>query len=214
MHRNCEYCNALFEVKKDQPNQRFCNTSCSAKWRNATYGNGKPSEEALKRRSEALKARWRDPEFRDNVVTRMKSSNPVYMPGVVEKANQTRLKNGSYHNNFRYGNGKISPYEKVIFDKLSDLGFYYNYPIPTQTARDAFPEKRYPTAYKPDFVNLKEKLCIEIDGHGHESHKEKQVDAKKEECLKFLGFTTIRFTHEEIDNGGFDTWLSSYLENH
>lgn len=214
MLRNCQYCNRPFEIKREQPNQRFCNTSCSAKWRNATYGNGKHTEESIKKSSEALKLRWRDPEFRNSVVIRMKTNNPSKMPGVLEKAKQTRLKQGSYRNNFKYGNGKISPYEQRVMDKLSSLDFYYNYPIPTQIARDSFPDKHYAITYKPDFVNLKEKLCIEIDGYGHSSPQEVALDRKKEECLKFLGFNTIRFTHEDIDEGRFDIWLNSYLENH
>lgn len=109
------------------------------------------------------------------------------MPGVVDKANVTRSKHLS-PNNFKYGNGKISPYEQRVKDKLDSLGFIYNYAVPTRSARESDPDAHYPNNYKPDFVNLKNKLCIEIDGYGHSSPKEKALDAKKRKMFKFTRF--------------------------
>lgn len=200
MKKICEYCGKEFEVEDSihGRKRRFCNTSCSAKWRNKTFGPNKLSEEAKKQASAHMKELWKNAEFRSKKIEYMHTNNPVYMDGIVEKAKETRLKNGSYYNNFKYGNGKISPHEQILYDFLLDLGFYYNYAISTKLARDAFPNEKYPCGYKPDFVNIKKKLCIEIDGNDH--FKKKDLDNKKDACLNFLGFTVIRYTHEQLDN--------------
>lgn len=212
--KTCEWCGKEFETTESQNKnpkkaKRFCSTSCSAFWRNKTYGSNKMSEPAKQRMSRLLHERWQNPEFREKKIESMKEHNPVYIPGVVEKANKTKLQRGKLPNNFKYGNGKISKYEALVYDDLIGAGFYYNYAINTKLARDAFPEKHYAKNYKPDFVHTIDKLCIEIDGPNHNHTKE--LDTKKEECLRFLGFTVIRFTHEQIDKGEFKEWLNSFL---
>lgn len=213
MIKHCEFCGKEFFVPDTKHGQqkRFCNTSCSAKWRNQTYGPNLISDETKRKNAEILRNRWKDPEFRKKKTEYMRTDNPVYKDGVIEKANKSRLQHGKLHNNFRYGNGKISEYEKLVFDVLIANGFYYNYAINTKLARDAFPEKHYAKSYKPDFTNIEKHICIEIDGNNHALTKNKKLDEKKEECLQFLGFTTIRFTHEQIDKGEFKEWLNSFL---
>lgn len=213
MIKICEFCGNTFEVPdtKHGKHKRFCNTSCSAKWRNKTYGPNLISEETKQKNAQILRDRWADPEFRRKKIEYMKNNNPVYIPGVIEKANKTRLKYGKLPNNFKYGNGKISKYESMVYNDLIISGFYYNYAINTKLARDAFPENHYPNAYKPDFTNIEKKLCVEIDGHSHNSKSGKLTDAKKDKCLKFLGFKVVRFTHEQIDKGEFKKWLNSFL---
>lgn len=212
MIKICEFCSKEFQVPDNKHGQqkRFCNTSCSAKWRNKTFGPNLISEETKRKNAEILSNRWKDPKFRKKKTDYMKEHNPVYIPGVVEKSNKTKLQRGNLPNNYKYGNGKLSKYESIVYDDLVAAGFYYNYAINTKLARDAFPEKRYSHCYKPDFTNIIDRLCIEIDGPNHVHTKES--DMKKEECLQFLGFTTIRFTHEQIDKGEFKTWLNSYLK--
>ena len=207
--KTCPVCNKTFESKSKE--QKFCSREC------ANIGQERPhydiSEEEKLKRSIKLKRQWQDDSFRQSVVDRMKSNNPVYMPGVVDKANATRHSNQSYSNNFKYGNGKISPYEQLVKDKLEPLGFVYNHAIATKLARDVYPDAHFSVNYKPDFVNLDTKLCIEIDGAGHSTRKEKAIDSKKEKCLNILGYTVIRFTHEDIDKGVFDKWLNSYQKD-
>jgi len=207
----CPVCNSSFECNYKK--QIFCSRPCSDKGkRKGVYPTLTEEEREIRRAR--LKQLWQDPQFRKAVIDRMRSNNPVYMPGVVEKANESRARNNKMRNNFKYGNGKISPYEQIVQNKLEGLGFLYNYAIPTKLAREQDPEARYPNNYKPDFVNLKAKLCIEVDGHyGHSTPSEKLIDAKKEKCLDLLGYTVIRFTHEDIDKGVFDQWLSSYQKN-
>lgn len=215
MEKTCEYCGKSFEVPntKHGRSKRFCGTSCSAKWRVSKYGIPEKSEQAKIKASKRLHDMWQDPNFRAKKTQAMINHNPVYMNGVVEKAHQTRLKNGSYINNFKCGNGKISEHEAKVKTLVEQHGFYYNYAIPTKIARDAFPQDHFSVNYKPDFVNLTTKLCIEVDGTNHKKKEQIEVDKKKEKCLSYLGFTIVRFTHEQIDNGDFEKWLNLYLKD-
>jgi hypothetical protein len=206
MKKICEFCGKEFEVPNNchGSKRRFCNTSCSAKWRVKTFGMPKISEQGKQHKRESLQKLWRTKEFREQNYIRMTTNNPVYQKGVVEKATATRLKNGSYKNNFKYGNGKITPQEQKAKDYLNKFNFYYNYAIPTKTIRHMYPEKHYSVNYKPDFVNLEHKVCVEIDGHNHQKETYKQIyDNKKEECLRLLGYKIFRFTNEQVDNGDF-----------
>lgn len=213
----CLVCGKEFEVYKNAVNKpnckRFCSTSCSAKWRIANYGVPDKSEKALKHLSDTMKKTWEDKTFRDNNKKRMIENNPMHMKGVPEKAKATILKNGGYTNNYRYGNGKISEYEKHVYDFLLNLGFYYNYAINTKLARDAFPDANYAHCYKPDFTNLNHKICIEIDGCTHDTKAQKLLDAKKDKCLTYLGFKVYRFTHSQIDSGEFFKEVDTIWQN-
>lgn len=215
MEKICEYCGKTFDVSntKHGRSKRFCGASCSAKWRVGKYGIPQKSEEAKAKASKRLHDRWQDLDFRAKKIQAMKDHNPVYMDGVIEKAHRTRLKNGSYTNNFKYGNGKLSEHEEKVKALVEHHGFYYNYAIPTKIARDAFPQDNFSVNYKPDFVNLATKLCIEVDGNNHTKKEQIELDKKKEKCLSYLGFTIVRFTHEQIDNGDFEKWLNSYLND-
>lgn len=198
----CEYCGKEFVVNSNPRYiRRFCNLSCVNHWKYEKYGPVKMSEEAKQKNREFFKKKWQDPDFRNSAINRMKNDNPVYKNGVTEKAKRTRLLNGGYKNYFKYGNGKISHYESIVYEFLTSKGYLYNFAINTRLARTEFPDKHYAKSYKPDFVNLNDCTCIEIDGNNHKGKKQQEIDKKKEECLRFLGFTTIRFTHEQIDNG-------------
>ena len=204
--KTCEWCGKELAEGKN----RFCNTSCSAKWRMKTYGKVKVSEEGKKHQSESMKTLWNRPEFRENNRKRMTENNPVYQPGVVEKATNTRFKNGSYTNQFKYGNGKISVYEQIAWETLSELGFEYNQAISTYKLREQYPEKHIGFNYKPDFLHREKKICIEIDGPNHLAMNIQEIDKKKDWCLSQLGYKVIRFTHEDIDNGKLGEYLKEW----
>lgn len=216
MIKQCEFCGKQFKVKDTVHGmrKRFCNASCSAKWRTQKYGVAKKSEDGKKRLSVLMKSRWEDKDFRDSVISRMYTDNPSFNRDNIEKAKRTKLQRGYVpNNNFKYGNGKLSEYESKVYDKLINCGFYYNYAINTKLARDAFPSKHYAHNYKPDFTNISKHLCIEIDGKNHKEKSVRELDKKKDECLEFLGFTVMRFTHNDIDEGRFDKWLNSYQKD-
>ena len=179
-----------------------CCLSHGKKFSSSLYGISDKTRAAC---SAALKKLWKDKKFAkkksEESRKRMLENNPVYMDGVVEKAMQTRKDNGFvYKNNFKYGNGKISPHEKLVFDVLSKYGFLFNSPINTKLYRERFPDIRVPNHYKPDFLNEEHKICIEVDGKDHRKKAIKEKDRKKEECLSYLGYKVFRLSHEEIDS--------------
>jgi len=61
--------------------------------------------------------------------------------------------------------------------------------------------RQHPVAgYIPDFVCLKKRLIVEIDGEYHNDEEQKIFDKGREEWLKEEGFTMIRFTNDVVNN--------------
>ena len=52
----------------------------------------------------------------------------------------------------------------------------------------------------PDFVNLEDKIIIELDWNIHNIKEIYELDKYKEELLKKLWFTILRFKNDEIFN--------------
>lgn len=52
--------------------------------------------------------------------------------------------------------------------------------------------------YIVDFVNLYEKLVIEVDGAYHAEKDQQEDDAVRTAHLEAMGFTVIRFTNEQV----------------
>lgn len=198
--KKCEFCGKEFETKNTVHGnkKRFCNQSCSARWRIKTYGTPPKTEDGLKRLSDSMKRNWAETSLRDNNHKRMTEDNPMNKKEVIAKMIRTREKNGSFNNNFNScGNGNISEVEKIAYDILIPLGFEYNKAIGTKTMRDLYPERNYAKNYKPDFI--KGNIAIEIDGSNHKG-KNKLVDYKKTEFLNSIGVTVYRFTNDFVKN--------------
>lgn len=201
----CERCGKEFETPRNH--QRFCSKSCSSRSRRVseetrkklsriTTYNLKNNEELRKKMREGV---WNNTQHQKKSSERMKKNNPIKNNIVREKMIST-LKQTQRNCFNNCGNGHISHVESVIMNDMTKLGFVYNLPINTRTAREMFPEKRYAYSYKPDFVHVGLKLCVEIDGTNHTIPREIERDKKKEECLEFLGYSTIRFTNEQVIN--------------
>ena len=88
-----------------------------------------------------------------------------------------------------------TPAEEILIDPLLKLGFNF---------RRVFPIKQPGrmggrTYYCPDFTHDEAKICIEIDGPAHKDQvKIVQCDKAKHLFLRKLGYTTLRFTNEEV----------------
>lgn len=52
--------------------------------------------------------------------------------------------------------------------------------------------------YIVDFVSLKHKLIIEIDGEYHFEEEQQRMDAEREAVLISLGFKILRFTNKDV----------------
>src|SRR5690606_13683450 len=65
-------------------------------------------------------------------------------------------------------------------------------------------------AFIADFVCLDRKLIIEVDGDIHDFQQEK--DKEREDVLKELGYTILRFKNEEV-LGDIDSVISKIKDN-
>lgn len=69
----------------------------------------------------------------------------------------------------------------------------------TEVAVSLGPKQQgYPTCYKVDIGNHFLKIAIEVDGNCHNSNLMRFLDKKKEDRLRELGWTVLRFTNEEV----------------
>lgn len=201
----CERCGKEFETPRNH--QRFCSRSCAQRGKKVseetkkklsriTTYNLKNNEELRRKMQEKV---WGNVQNQSKSSERMKNNNPMKNDVAREKMIST-LKQNQRNCFNNCGNGHVSYVESLLIDDMIKLGFVYNLPINTRAARERFPEKRYAYNYKPDFVHVELKLCVEIDGTNHTNSKEIERDKKKEDCLRFLGYSTIRFTNEQVIN--------------
>lgn len=201
----CERCGKEFETPRNH--QRFCSRSCAQRGKKVSKETRKKLSEKTTynlKNNEDLRRKMRDRvwgnvQHQSKSSERMKTNNPM-KNDVARKKMVSTLKQNQRNCFNNCGNGHISYVESLLMDDMIKLGFVYNLPINTRAARERFPEKRYAYNYKPDFVHVEFKLCVEIDGTNHTTSKEIERDKKKEDCLEFLGYTTIRFTNEQIIN--------------
>ena len=54
--------------------------------------------------------------------------------------------------------------------------------------------------YIVDFVCLKRKLVIEVDGGYHDQPQQQQEDQWRSDFLEKMGYMVLRFSNEEINN--------------
>ena len=182
----CVFCKKRLTYKQVRKGHKHCSVSCASK--DSSIKNDYSSK---------IKEKWKDGDFRDKVIHRMKTNNPFFNKETVKKMKETKENNGTLHVfTNRGGNGKVSKCESLLMDFCIANNFEYNKAINTYSVRVANPEKHYAFNYKPDFVNFDLKLCIEIDGESH--RRNKHLDRKKEDCLATLGYKTIRFTNKIV----------------
>ena len=79
--------------------------------------------------------------------------------------------------------------ERVLWEALRELkcGFRFR--------------RQHPIGdYIADFVCLKKKLVIEVDGAYHNEPQQQEEDQLRTEFMEKMGYTIIRFKNEEINN--------------
>ena len=92
------------------------------------------------------------------------------------------------------GNGRPpTAAEFLLWVMLQSEGFVLRAAIKTGMPRGT----GYPTAYKPDLAMWGLKVAVEADGASHNG-KRRALDQKKDEFLRGLGWTVLRFTNAEI----------------
>lgn len=83
-----------------------------------------------------------------------------------------------------------TPAENVLWNRLKakQLGYRFRRQHPIET-------------YIPDFVCLRKKLIVEVDGGYHLGKEQKERDEIRDSVLKKIGYTILRFTNEEVMEG-------------
>ena len=186
----CVWCK---EKNVSTPRNRFCSTSCSAKWRMRQPEIRKKiyNEETARKISISHKHRYKihDPIAEKNR-ERIRSLNPTSDP-LIRKKISIALKKMNWKPPVRGGNGHpmTVPQSKL----LKALGKMW---VAEHAISLGKRQAGYPTCYKVDIAWPEKMIAIEVDGYCHLSRKE--LDLKKDKKLNSLGWTILRFTNKEI----------------
>lgn len=192
--RQCLWCAASFAPKFPAGfAQRFCGTSCSAKWRMRQPGHLAKvhNPEVAERRGRAISAWYKSGDPRaDAARDRIANLNPMARPEVREKVSR-RLREMNHRPSVRGGNGTGMTVPQSIL-----LGFLGEGWIPEFALSLGRRTPGFPTCYKLDLANVGRRIAIEVDGNTH--HARKDQDRKKEDKLASLGWTVLRFWNRDI----------------
>ncbi len=121
---------------------------------------------------------------------RMLTSNPMFNSESLEKMKVT-LKRIGHKPSIRGGNGTGLSKAENALSKATGL---LPHVVPTNTKRGS----GYPTHYKLDLADIERMIAIEIDGNSHSLLSRKEQDIKKENFLKSIGWTVLRFTNAQV----------------
>lgn len=200
--KKCEWCGETITISPFPSHiKRFCDKSCSAKWRNnqPEIQKALSSNERSRKISQALKkAHIKNPNWAKKASQRMKENNPTQDPAVRKKIKKTFREFGHplAKQQIKGGNGRPLPRaQRILFAALGE-GWKVEYPIPTKKSRNS----GFPTNYKADIALPEKKVWIEIDGWVHELEETKKKDRKKEQLLQELGWKGLRFWNHEVEN--------------
>jgi hypothetical protein len=166
---NCILCGKEFINYSRQKSRKYCSRVCTS------------------RAGGLMNKGWvPDLEWRKKASERMKSSNPMENPDIIEKA--AAKKRGRSFAGDRGGNGQLTPQQIAL---ANALGWEMEVSIPTKNPSW--------TALVVDIGNRDLKIAIEVDGGSHLSKKQKNRDRKKAELLTQQGWSLVRFWNSEID---------------
>lgn len=192
--RPCAWCGATIVLKPtDRARKKFCNPSCSAKWRMSQPEHKAKvhTPEVAKKRGEKKRAWFAagSPEA-EAQRERFRRLNPTDRPEVREKISRT-LKAMHHEPSVRGGNGHgLTGPQRMM---LAALGPNWR----AEYALSLGPRKAgYPTHYKLDLANPALRIAIEVDGLSH--HSRRHLDAKKDTKLASLGWIVLRFSNQDI----------------
>jgi hypothetical protein len=130
---------------------------------------------------------------RNHAAGRMKARNPMADPETRQKMAAT-LRSIGHRPAQRGGNGKPPPLPEVVLaELLRAFGFQPQCAVPTGAKRGS----GLPPSYKVDVGNPALRIAVEADGPSHSGHR-KDLDRKRDACLRGLGWIVLRFSNAEI----------------
>lgn len=175
---NCAQCKAQFQPPKTKQGAAIVRS-----------GRGYCSEECKKKYTRKVSSETMSRTNRKYASARMRSKNPMSKPEIRKKVS-SRLREMGWKPPVQGGNGRgMTAHEQLIADRLG----WSPIVIPTKE------RSPYPTNYKVDVGNHKLKIAIEIDGHSHDSIRQRARDAKKQAFLESRGWTVFRFTNAQVE---------------
>lgn len=189
----CEWCTKTKRkrIKTGCPIPRFCDRSCSARWRMS-----RPEYVAklnTERRIESSRATMRTLRVRPDVAAKLDAhlhgeSNPFRNSAVRARSVATNRAQGWRHLNG--GNGRGDTQAQILLSRL--LGW------PTEVVVRTGQRGPLPTHYKLDVASIADMVAIECDGRSHRTRQIQERDARKDEFLISCGWTVLRFSNEQI----------------
>jgi len=191
----CEWCGEPFAKKSATAHRkaRFCNRSCSAKWRMRQPEHlAKVHNPTVAAKRGAKRAEWfrsRSPEAQAQL-ERIRNLRPMLNPESRAKVSR-RLKEIGHKPSVRGGNGQGPTVPQSMLLAMLDDSWQAELAVSLGPR-----EPGYPTHYKLDLGNAAMKVGIELDGHSH--HSRKALDRKKDNKLASLGWTVLRFWNHQI----------------
>jgi hypothetical protein len=121
---------------------------------------------------------------------RMKSDNPMKNPDIVAKM-RAKLVGRTFLS--RGGNGQPTVPQVRLAEAL---GWPMEVAIMTAPVKNLFPS--LPSCYKVDLAHSELKIAVEVDGESHKLKKWRFLDRRKEEVLRALGWTVLRFWNADV----------------
>lgn len=166
----------------------YCSTECGFAARNAAarQAHRTPPPHTTK----ALVAYVQSEDGRAQSSLRMRTNNPMSDPIIRGRVSKI-LRYMGHRPPIQGGNGKPLP---VPQQRLLDaLGSQWKAELPIATKRR---QDGYPHCYKIDIANELLRIAVEVDGRGHGCVLVRERDRRKDEFLRSIGWTVLRFSNE------------------
>jgi Protein of unknown function (DUF559) len=186
----CAWCGATVEKTfSNYPAPRFCDRSCSARWRMSRPEYvATLNTEKLRATSRANMHKLRQrPDVQAKLAGHLSGpGNPFNDPAVQAKARVAARESG--YPGLTGGNGRGLTVPQALL--AARLGWATEHVVPTDRPR--------PTHYKIDVASPELMIAIEVDGESHNSRAVKARDARKNAFLVNLGWTVLRFRNKRV----------------
>lgn len=138
---------------------------------------------------------WRGNQMRKDATPvrkiQMKLDNPMRDPAVRAKVSATLRKMGHGPKVRHEGCNVMTKPEKILAEAL-------DWPERIVVRSLKPPGSGYKFGYLIDVGNRELKIAIEVDGLSHMAYVRRELDEKKEDLLRSLGWTVLRFTNREV----------------
>ncbi len=178
---NCNWCKSPIRLKGRAavaPRKRgygYCGGECARLGKNA--GIGKANAVSILKIGGLIAAR-------------MRANNPSKRPEVKAKISAS-MKGRTFL--ARGGNGKPTAPQLRLAEAL---GWPIEVAIKTSSVANLFTS--LPHSYKVDIGNETLQIAVEVDGPSHKTKRWKFLDRRKEEVLRALGWTVLRFWNQDV----------------